>query len=245
MRRLFISDLHLGDHRPDLTKLFHDFMKHFVKPEDNLYILGDMFEAWIGDDYVSATTDKVRQLLSEFTSSGGTGFIMHGNRDFLIGSAFCKQTGFNLIHEPYNINLTNRPCVLLHGDSLCTDDVEYQQFKQVVRSKDWQSEFLSKSLEERLAVAQGLRDKSKDSMSDKSEEIMDVTPTTVMDLFNTSNSDIVIHGHTHRQYHHFYETEAGRKERIVLGDWNETLSVLVEENNQLALRNYSIDDLSA
>jgi len=240
VRTVFISDLHLGDHSPEIEQLFHHFMEQLLKPTDTLYILGDFFEAWIGDDAQTDLSVRVIEALSKHTSNGGTGYFMHGNRDFLIGSEFCSQTGFQLIEEPYAITLGTQQCTLLHGDSLCTDDVEYQKFKTMVRDTQWQAEFLSKPIEERLAVARNLREKSQQSTQMKADEITDVCPQAVLQLFQDSKADIIIHGHTHRENRHQVSTKQGLKERIVLGDWGKTASVLIFDQDRLTLNNYSL-----
>lgn len=220
-------------------------MEHFVYPSDVLYILGDLFEVWIGDDdNVSETATATIKLLKSFTDNGGQGFIMHGNRDFLLGEHFCSQTGFTLLAEPYQLQLGNKDCVLLHGDSLCTDDVEYQKFKVMVRNPDWQVMFLDKPIIERRAIADGMRDKSKESAQMKAEDIMDVADSAVMELLKTTGVDAIIHGHTHRQNRHQIRLGDRIKERIVLGDWGDTCSVLVCEDQQLAIQNYTLAQLT-
>ena len=221
-------------------------MEHFVSPSDTLYILGDLFEVWIGDDDVdNDTASTTTKLLKNFTDKGGTGFIMHGNRDFLLGDDFCTRTGFTLLHEPHQIKLANRTCVLLHGDSLCTDDVEYQKFKAMVRNPDWQSMFLDKPIAERRAIADGMRDKSKESAQMKAEDIMDVAESTVQALLVDTGVDTIIHGHTHRQNRHQIILDGQTRERIVLGDWGETCSVLVCDGDRLAIENLTQSQLTA
>jgi UDP-2,3-diacylglucosamine hydrolase len=216
-------------------------MEQFVQPDDELYILGDFFEVWIGDDDTNPVADIVIEKLS---AHPGPKFLMHGNRDFLLGHSFADQVNATLLDEPYSMLLQNQECVLLHGDSLCTDDIEYQQFKAMVRNPQWQAEFLARPLAERRAIAQGMRDQSKESTQMKAEDITDVSSQAVEELFRTTGAEIILHGHTHRQYHHFLEVDGQQKQRIVLGDWGDTASVLVVNNNLMELQNYSLQDLT-
>ncbi len=220
-------------------------MEHFVTPSDTLYILGDLFEVWIGDDDITDKTARsTKQLLKAFTTAGGTGYFMHGNRDFLIAEDFSQQTGFNLIQEPYHLTLGKRNSVLLHGDSLCTDDVEYQKFKAMVRNPEWQSMFLAKPLEERRAIADGMRAKSMESAQMKAEDIMDVSDAAVDDLLHETGAETIIHGHTHRQNRHQIASRGQTKERIVLGDWGRTCSVLIVDNASFVMQNLTLEQLS-
>lgn len=249
MRHLFISDLHLGDHNPHLEQLFNAFMAQLPRSSDKLFILGDFFEVWIGDDATLPLSERVIKQLRSFTDQGGEGYFIHGNRDFLIGEQFAEQTGLELLSEPYPIELNGQTCCLLHGDSLCTDDVDYQAFKQMVRGAEWQAEFLAKSVSEREAIAQALREKSQESMQAKAEDIIDANEVAISELFVDSGVDIMIHGHTHRQNIHTYEINDKTVQRIVLGDWGETGNVLVvdseaSQNNGFEMRNFSLSDLS-
>ena len=256
MRHLFISDLHLGDHNPNLEQLFNAFMAHLPQTGDKLYILGDFFEAWIGDDASTPLSQRVIQTLQHFITNGGEGFLLHGNRDFLIGQQFCEQTGFKLLNEPFAIELNGLQCCLLHGDSLCTDDIDYQAFKQMVRNPEWQNEFLAKSIDERLDIARELRKKSQESMQDKSEDIVDANEDAILALFESTQSDIIIHGHTHRQDIHSYQVNEKTVQRIVLGDWGDTGCVLVvdsslekngsdSEHHGFQLRNFTLAELQS
>ena len=216
-------------------------MEHFIRPTDDLYILGDFFEVWIGDDDHHSTAEEVITLLS---NHAGKKYLMHGNRDFLMGEEFASACGAELLNEPYHMQVNGSDWLLLHGDSLCTDDVAYQQFKTMVRNPDWQAEFLNKSLDERRAIAQSMRDKSKENAQLKTAEIMDVSEDTVQQTFLKSNADTILHGHTHRQNRHQYTIEGQSKERIVLGDWGETCSVLVLENSYCEIENLTLSELT-
>ena len=223
-------------------ELFQAFMEHFIQPEDELYILGDFFEVWIGDDDHNPTAEGVIGLLANHS---GKKYLMHGNRDFLIGNAFANACNAELLEEPHDVHINGQHWVLMHGDSLCTDDEAYQQFKTMVRNPQWQAEFLAKSLAERQAIAQSMRDQSKQSAQMKAADIMDVAQTTVTETFESTSADVILHGHTHRQNRHQLTINGKAKERIVLGDWGETCSVLVVEQQSVTLQNHSLNDLLA
>lgn len=214
----FISDLHLAPEETRITAGFYDFM---LQPQagDTLFILGDFFNYWIGDDVPHPYTDKIKQLLKATSERGVKIYIMHGNRDFLIGERFCEESGCELLDDPTLIELNGEPTLLMHGDSLCTRDEAYMEFRQMARNPDWQAEFLGKSIEERIAFANQARDESQSSNSMKDESIMDVTPDEV-DLALTQNQcRHMIHGHTHRPNIHQWETQGEQRQRLVLGDW--------------------------
>ncbi len=221
MSTLFISDLHLEDSQPRTTGWLLEFLAGPAREAEALYILGDLFEYWIGDDALSTTASKVAEAIAALSSSGVPCFFMHGNRDFLLGDAFASQAGMTLLPESLVIDLHGTPTLLLHGDSLCTDDVEYQAFRQQSRNPAWQAAILAKSVKERLQMARDARDASKDHMETVSTEIMDVNESTVRDHFQEHGVRRMIHGHTHRPAVHRYETEDGiAAERIVLADWS-------------------------
>ena len=157
MTTLFISDLHLEEKRPEIIEAFFDFLNRKAQGIDALYILGDFFEAWIGDDENTPLQQRVKQKLKKVTDSGTQLFLMHGNRDFLMGSLFCEETGAHLLDDPSVISLYNRNILLMHGDSLCTHDIEYMKFRKNMRDQQWQTLFLKRSLPERQLVAQQLR----------------------------------------------------------------------------------------
>ena len=223
-RVLFISDLHLQQDRPDLTEALIKFLADNRGQTDQLYILGDLFELWVGDDLESALADTVASSLADFSAGGSDIYLMHGNRDFLLGDAFAARCGATLIHEPYAIETSTGPITLLHGDALCTDDVEYQQFKTLVRSPQWQTEFLSKTPEQRLAFAEQARTQSRESTATKSDAIMDVNDIAVDTFMRDNNANTIIHGHTHRPAIHPVKDKAGNssRKRVVLGDWGKT-----------------------
>ncbi len=213
--QLLISDLHLDDSRPDICSGFLRFLAEQAPQADTLFILGDFFEAWIGDDDDDGFLDTIKTALKTLSTTT-TIKLMHGNRDFLLGPVFAEQTGCELIADPYVIEAGDNTIVLAHGDALCTDDVEYQAFRQQVRNPAWQAQFLAKPLAERRAIAAQLRAQSKSMSSLKAEDIMDVNGEAVATLLDQTNAQILIHGHTHRPNTH---TLHEGKQRIVLGDW--------------------------
>lgn len=224
----FISDLHLSDEQPHLYELLEYYMQNIAIHSDQLFILGDLFELWIGDDHSTPLNQKVVQLLKNYP---GKLFIGHGNRDFLIGNEFAKSVNAILIDEPYNFEWNKTQISLLHGDSLCTDDVAYQQMKQLVRSSSWQTEFLNQSVENRLAFAANLREQSKNAQQEKTSEIMDVNQEAVIKTIKDNQCDWLIHGHTHRpNTHQITLTNKKVASRIVLSDWREKGHYLVLEN---------------
>ena len=225
---LFISDLHLCDSRPHITKAFIDFLNTTAKNAQSLYILGDLFEYWAGDDSIKIDALQPNiHALRRLVSSGVPVFFMHGNRDFLIGEGFERATGITILPDPSLITLYNKSVLLSHGDALCTDDIAYQNFRLEVRSGAWQTHFLSQPLAHRIAYIEQLRSKSEQEKSTKSMQIMDVNPTAVDQLLHQFKTpQIFIHGHTHRPKMHLHEVDGNVCERWVLGDWYEQGSCL-------------------
>ena len=211
----FISDLHLDTARPAVTAALATFLDDHRGCEC-LYILGDLFEAWIGDDDDSPLAAEVAGLLRDFTAGGGALAIMPGNRDFLLGEAFCRAVGAQLLPDPTLVDLYGEPTLLLHGDSLCTGDVHYQAFRRSARDPRWQAELLARPLAERRGLAARLREMSREANSNKAEDIMDVAPAAVRAAMDDHGVRQMIHGHTHRPARH--EEAAGL--RWVLGDWD-------------------------
>ncbi len=217
---LFISDLHLDPKRPEMLALFTRFADEVASKADRLYILGDFLEIWWGDDEPAEYYQGIFDALSKLVTVHNTEvFMMHGNRDFMMGEELAKRCHFKLIHEPYPITINGKKALLIHGDSLCTDDIEYQKFRQMVRNPLWQQQILSKTLEERYALAHSIRDQSKTDTSLKAEAIMDVNDTATRQLFIDEDIEILIHGHTHRPAFHELIVNNKPVQRIVLGDW--------------------------
>lgn len=231
MSVFFISDLHLEQNKPHLTKAFKNFIDSKVNLHDELFILGDFFEQWIGDDNEDDFIKSVKNILKDKTAKGLTVYFMHGNRDFLIGDKFCKEVGATLLDDPYIINLEEKKIMLMHGDSLCTDDEDYQNFRNLVRSKDWQEDFLSKDLKERKEVAKNLREISSLENQTKDENIMDVNQSEVLKIIEDHSVDVLIHGHTHRPFIH----DENGVPRMVLGDWGDFLWFIESSEGNLNL----------
>jgi len=226
MSTLFISDLHLSAERENISKLFIEFLIQRASAADALYILGDLFEVWPGDDMIQPDYQQSITAMKQLADSGVPVFVMHGNRDFLMAEYFCEVSGSTLIDDPCVIDLYGTPTLLMHGDTLCTDDGDYQKFRIMVRDPRWQAEFLSKSAAERLAIADKYREISKAAMADKKMEIMDVNQQAVESVMSEHNIQQLIHGHTHRPAIHDFNLNEKPMKRIVLGDWYEQGSVL-------------------
>ncbi len=220
MTTLFISDLHLDPAHPDVARGFFRFMENDAPNAEALYILGDFFEAWIGDDLQHPFIEQVKQSLRTLSDKNIPIYLMHGNRDFLIGEQFCSETGCQLIDDPSIVELYGQKVLLMHGDTLCTNDVDYLAFRGMVRNPDWQQDFLSKSLQERLAIAENIRAASKEKTGQLEYEIMDVTQSEVEKVMAAHDVQLLIHGHTHRPAVHQLEINGKAAERVVLGDWH-------------------------
>ena len=231
MSIFFISDLHLEQNKPHLTKAFENFINSKVNSHDELFILGDFFEQWIGDDNEDNFIKGIKNILKLKTAEGLKIYFMHGNRDFLIGDNFCKDVGAKLLKDPFIFNLNGKKIMLMHGDSLCTDDKDYQEFRNLVRNKDWQKDFLSKDLKERKEVAKSLREISSLENKTKDEAIMDVNQDEVLRIIENHSLDVLIHGHTHRPYIH----DENGVPRMVLGDWGDFLWFIESSKGDLNL----------
>lgn len=224
---LFISDLHLSEDRPDITQALLLFCKQNINKEtDALYILGDLFEYWIGDDDNSPFNLQIIQLLNNISKTTPVYFI-HGNRDFAIGERFAKAANVTVLPELKVIDLYGTPTLILHGDSLCTMDLEFMKFRAKSRKKWWQTMMLALPLWYRRHYANKSRKRSKQSQMNKAEEIMDVTPYEVVNQMALHDVNLMIHGHTHRPDIHTIEQADNNKTRIVLGDWYSQGSYLV------------------
>ncbi|HJY78174.1 MAG TPA: UDP-2,3-diacylglucosamine diphosphatase [Burkholderiales bacterium] len=220
MPTLFISDLHLTEERPEANERFIELLEGKARSADALYILGDFFESWIGDDDLEAPFNAViAGLLGGLTRRGVPVYLMHGNRDFLIGERFCAATGAKLLADPSVHEIGGVRTLLMHGDTLCTDDLEYQNWRRIARSETWQREFLAKSLAERRRAIVGMREKSKEVVQAKPADIMDVNDAAVAEAMRAHAVTRLVHGHTHRPGRHALTIDGRRAERWVLPDW--------------------------
>lgn len=242
MTTLFISDLHLDPTRPAITRAFLNLLSDKAKQADALYILGDFFEVWIGDDDDTELNQTIIDALHQLTTSGTPVYIMHGNRDFLIGQQFCQKTGCQMLEDPSVVNLYGEQALLMHGDSLCTDDIEYMQFRQLSRSAQWQQALLSRTVEERRQLATQMRAESKQANSNKAEDIMDVNAGEVIDALEHHQVKLLIHGHTHRPAIHSLNMGQNTAQRVVLGDWDQFGWLLSYKNdNRFELLKFPIE----
>jgi len=223
---LFISDLHLDPERPAVAALFLGFLATRARAVDALYILGDLFEAWIGDDDESPLNLEVIQGIRMCVAAGTPVFVMHGNRDFLLGDRFAGQSRCLLLADPARIDLYGIPTLLMHGDLLCTDDTEYLAFRDRVRDSGWQTELLAKPLTVRREMAAEMRRSSREKTAGKPESIMDVNPAAVLDTMTQHAVLQLIHGHTHRPGVHALQIAGQPARRYVLGDWYDQGSML-------------------
>ena len=225
----FISDLHLQSERPGITDILVRFLASpQARGSEALYVLGDLFEYWIGDDVSLADNREVVSAFAALSEHGVPLYFMHGNRDFLVGREFAGMTGAEILEDPTLVDLYGEPTLLMHGDTLCTDDTAYQAFRDQVRDPENQRGFLALPPDQRRQIASGLRDTSRSAQADKAMDIMDVNEQAVARTMREHGVWRLIHGHTHRPAIHEWEVEGKRAQRIVLADWSESQgSVLV------------------
>jgi UDP-2,3-diacylglucosamine hydrolase len=216
----FVSDLHLSPDRPATVALFLAYLTGRAREAENLYLLGDIFDAWIGDDDDSSPNTEVQTALEAITNAGVQCHLMHGNRDFLIGRRFCRKTGCRLLRDPTLLAFSGEPTLLMHGDLLCTDDVAYQRFRRRIRNPIVKRLFLLRSLKARRAVAASYRRRSGAATAQKPLEIMDVNQDTVLRYMRRYAATRLIHGHTHRPADHELAIDGQPAQRIVLSEWH-------------------------
>lgn len=238
---LFISDLHLAPERPDIIQLYARFLDEQAHYAKRLYILGDFVEYWLGDDDHAEALEPVFSKMKQLADAGLKIYLMHGNRDFLMGEALAERCGCTLINDPVVENLGQQAALLMHGDTLCTDDVRYQELRVMLRSAQWQQQFLAKPLAEREQIAEALREQSKEETQAKPAEIMDVNANAVAQAFIEHGVSLMIHGHTHRPAIHQLEVNGQPVTRIVLGDWYKKGSYLAVD----AQGHYQLNDYPA
>jgi UDP-2,3-diacylglucosamine hydrolase len=236
MATLFVSDLHLQGDRTPADGLFRRFLGGPAIAAEALYILGDLFEAWLGDDLVLPEYQGILAALRQLTDSGVPVYVMHGNRDFLLGTEFARRTGCTLLADPAVIDLYGRPTLLMHGDLLCSDDLPYQEMRRQIREPRWLAGFMAKPPAERIAFARQLRDTSKEETGRKADYLMDVNAETVAAYMQQHRVGRLIHGHTHRPALH---TLPDGSQRLVLGAWEDHGSVLRCDGQGCRLEQYS------
>lgn len=231
MTTLFISDLHLDSSRPDIAAQFLEFLEAEAVSAKALYILGDLFESWVGDDDPDPHYATIKSALRKLGDRGTPVYFMHGNRDFMIGPRFAEETSATLLADPTRVTIEGRDVLLSHGDALCTDDVEYQKFRQMTRNPQWQAMMLQKPLEERLAFAKQARAASMQHGKTINAVISDVNQQAVEQFMQEHDSNLLLHGHTHRPDVHSFRIGDTPATRIVLGDWYEHGSVVRWDEN--------------
>jgi len=229
MTHYFISDLHLSGRNPSTFSLLDYFLREVAQDMQALYILGDFFDAWLGDDEDAPQLLTVKARLKSVSDCGIKCYFQHGNRDFLIGNTFAQETGFTLLGEEHLLEINGEKLLLMHGDSLCTDDKEYMQFRQQVRNPVWQQQILSLPLAQRRQMAAQMREQSTSMNAIKAEDIMDVNQSAVDSVMSQHSTSLLVHGHTHRPATH---NLAGGGQRVVLGDWSETTGWYYSIDNQ-------------
>jgi UDP-2,3-diacylglucosamine hydrolase len=228
---LFISDLHIDASRPAITEQFLSFLGNEARDADALYILGDLFESWIGDDAADAAQSAAIAGIHTLTSSGVPCFVMHGNRDFLLSEQFCRMSGSELLPDPLIITLYGEQVLVMHGDALCTDDLPYQRLRATVREPSWQRQFLALSVKSRRALAGAARAGSQVHTAALEYAIADVNAASVAAPLPTPGTATLLHGHTHRPAIHALEVDGRPCTRIVLGDWYDQGSLLRWDQN--------------
>ncbi|WP_252109793.1 MULTISPECIES: UDP-2,3-diacylglucosamine diphosphatase [unclassified Halomonas] len=252
MRTLLVADTHLSGDTPEINRGFFRYLEHTAQGAEALYILGDLFDAWIGDDTLDAphpsaqVASEVATRLRALADAGTAVYFQHGNRDFLLGERFLSECGATLLPETFEAELQGLPVVLLHGDSLCTQDESYMAFRAQSRNPEWQAHILAMPLEERLALAKKLRLESDSANAGKAEAIMDVTPSEVTALLRQTGVSTMIHGHTHRPMVHELTVEDVPAQRFVLGDWqsDQGWDIVIEACDGLPtprLRRFALD----
>jgi UDP-2,3-diacylglucosamine hydrolase len=244
MTTYFIADLHLSPERPAITRAFDQFIEQRASKADALYILGDLFEAWIGDDDPSPLSRHVIAQLRQLSEGGTSVYFQHGNRDFLVAKRFSAQTGATLLPGIHLVELYGRQVLVLHGDAMCLEDVDYQKFRRKVRLPVVRWLLTRLPLKKRMQIAADWRARSTEQSSTKAAEIMDVSPREVERLMRDYGVYTMIHGHTHRPARHPLQIDDHSAERIVVGDWGPNTWIVKAEPNTLELERLDIAGLA-
>ena len=238
MTAFIVSDLHIDPAEPEIAERFRGFLAHAARRTRALYVLGDLFEAWIGDDDPCPHKRAVIADLRHLSDSGTALYVMHGNRDFLLGARFCHETGGSLLEDPTVVTLYGRRALLTHGDALCTDDEPYQKLRALVRDPKWQAQFLALSVAQRQALAAEARAGSRAHTAAQQPMLMDVNPAAVAATLRAAAVETLIHGHTHRPGTAQHVVDGALCTRIVTGDWHRPASVLRWEPAGLNLESW-------
>lgn len=241
MATYFISDLHLSTERPEITAALQRFFNETASDATAVYILGDFFDAWVGDDDNSEFATSLKTQLLALHKRGIEVFFIRGNRDFMIGEALANACSFTLLEDETVIELYGKRVLLMHGDTLCTADIEYQHFRKMVRNPVWQQQVLALPLSQRRAMAADLRSKSQSMNAMKAEDIMDVTEAEVVTIMDEYRVKTLIHGHTHRPGQHQFNEKGKPHSRWVLGDWHDCAHYIRADENSLELIKYTIN----
>jgi len=236
VKTLFVSDVHLDAASPEIARQFHAFLAGEARSAAALYILGDLFEAWIGDDDPDPAARSTVAALRALVDAGVPCFVMHGNRDFLIGERFCRETGATLLEDGAVVEVNGERVLLMHGDALCTDDVSYQRLRRIVRNPIVRWVLRRMTLEQRRALARKMRAGSREHVGTTAPEIMDVNAAAVAQALRAAGVRTLVHGHTHRPAVHELEIDGMPSRRIVLGDWYAQGSVLEWSRDSFSLR---------
>lgn len=242
MTTYFASDMHLDDKKPELFQAFFAFLDEIRADASRIYLLGDLFEYWIGDDYQTPLIVEFKRRLRTLSDQGIDIFIMHGNRDFLIGTAFTHEIAGQLLPDPYTLRLGHKNVVLSHGDILCTDDKGYQKLRKILRNPVFKWSVSHLTLKARKKLASKLRSESAQATSMKQSDIMDVNQNSVCNLILENQADILLHGHTHRPQEHNVQINEVQKIRMVLGSWSPSGGVYAHDRNgELTLETFRMD----
>ncbi|QIB52234.1 MULTISPECIES: UDP-2,3-diacylglucosamine diphosphatase [Pseudomonas] len=240
MRSLFISDLHLQAERPDITRAFLHCLEQRASQVDALYILGDFFEVWLGDDDPNPLAREVASALAAVAAKGVKIYLMHGNRDFLLGKRFCQEASCTLLNDPTVITLNNEPVLLMHGDSLCIDDLGYMRLRRLLRNPLSLFVLRNLSLKTRHKIGRKLRSESSEQTRYKAADITDVNPDKVVEVMREHKVRTLIHGHTHRPAAHDLEIDGQSAKRIVLGDWDKSGWALEVDEDGYRLESFAL-----
>jgi len=241
MRYLFISDLHLEAKRPDITRAFLQCLRDQARDVDELYILGDFFEVWLGDDAIDALGRQVTDALAALSDQGVRVYVMHGNRDFLLGRAFCRQAKCTLLRDPSIVDLNGEPVLLMHGDSLCTDDLDYMRMRKWLRNPLSRFTLRNLPLRTRQKIGRKLRDESQSRTRLKATDITDVNLGEVAQVMRNEGVRTLIHGHTHRPARHELVIDGEPSQRIVLGDWDQAGWYLLVDDEGYHLESFALN----